>query len=131
MYRLVTERNCNPAPRIVTGHENNRLHTGVLGSGLVKKRKWFKLSADRSKAPEVPSLRRNINVVGSALSQPPDCRTYSAEVTWSNQQSPASSLFPRFRRCVNRLPHFRRKVKRNSSKFLNIFYGIRCFVMKS
>ncbi|MBS5150682.1 MAG: hypothetical protein Q4A63_03385 [Butyricicoccus pullicaecorum] len=36
MYRLVTERNCNPTPRIVTGHENNRLHTGVLGSGLVK-----------------------------------------------------------------------------------------------
>ena len=46
--------------------------------------------------PEVPNLRRNIAFYNKQLSQPPDCRTYSAEVTWPRQQSPASSRFPAF-----------------------------------
>ena len=42
--------------------------------------------------PEVPNLRRNIAFYNKQLSQPPDCRTYSAEVTcFLEQQSPASS----------------------------------------
>lgn len=69
------------------------------------------------RAPKVPNLRRNITFYNKQLSQPPDCRTYSAEVTWPRQQSPASSRCPASHRCLYRLPHFRPDVKGKTRNF--------------